>query len=238
MSRAKLEAFNLHPLFIDIFCGDITRPHEVAVSQWRADGEPIFAPGHEPVSKEGRELLAHVALLSESSLEVNYKIKREKPGRHFLSGFVFAYRDSLKPVDVVPDGWEGTQGKATVARRKFGDDGDHAHMYPDAHFEIYTDTGDFVSKVYDGLPEAFAAAESMMERLGLLAPKTEPADPEGWRKTDGLAPPEEAGERVIETVDPSGISVVDDACDYAHGWGSGEDEFRPIKWRYADGGGE
>jgi hypothetical protein len=138
------------------------------------------------------------------------------------------------PVDVVPDGWEKTcadgykKGPAKIA----------GIMTGKGSISIQIDLDDCWSSTFycvDTLPEAFAAAESMMERLGLLAPKP---DADGWHKTDGIAPPGEAGDRVIETVDGHGGAFKHPATHDEHMWGGRFANDRPIKWRYADGGGE
>ena len=213
--REKLEAADLHPLFVDIFCGDFARPHEVAVAEWREAGEPIFAPGHEPVSKEGRALLRHLSMTK----GVNYDEQ------------IRAFRDSLTPAVVVPDGWEkkGTQYVQRYA---------NILIEPAGTFRAIVGGGDgWRSETYvDTLPEAFTAAQKMLERLGLVAPKTEPEDPNPWRTTDGMAPPKEAGGLVIETVDGDGDKYKYSSGSAFHCWGSQTASFRPVKWRYADGG--
>jgi hypothetical protein len=185
---------------------------------WDESGRPIFDPGHEPVSKEGRALLRHLSMTQ----GVNYDQQ------------IRDYRDSLKPVDVVPDGWERTcadgykKGPAKIAGIVTGK----------GSISIQIDLDDCWSSTFycvDTLPEAFAAAESMMERLGLITPEPD-ANP--WHKTDGMAPPKEAGDRVIETVDGRSDHEKGPATSGIHCWGSSLAGGHPIKWRYADGGGE
>jgi hypothetical protein len=198
---------------------------------------PVFEPGHEPVSKEGRELLGRFSKVSEALLEASYNIRR---GFSRTSDAVFAYRDSLKPVDVVPDGW----GRPVQ--------GIHYHESGDAkvlalpttgrfHFDVTVPgSGDSITGERVELADAFKAATDM---LRMFEPPTTAenvaTDPEGWNKTDGMAPPKEAGERVIETVDDRGNACTAPAVVAVHCWGHGlDDRLRPIKWRYADGGGE
>jgi hypothetical protein len=84
------------------------------------------------------------------------------------------------PVDPaeLPEGWlASAPDHATIAHRKFGTNGDHAHMYPANRFEIYMDNGDFTSKTYATLPEAFDAAKATLELLGLTKPGYPPVTP-------------------------------------------------------------
>lgn len=191
---------------------------------------PVFEPGHEPVSKEGRELLRVIVETPEHEL-----IPRGM-GRHHdhpILTPLYAYRDSLTPAVVVPDGWEKRNGcyMHLASGCRVQEEGDEW---------IYTmrdGIARITSAIAQPLPDTFAAAKSMLERLGLVAPDTTTdADPNPWHKTDGMAPPKEAGDRVIETVDGDGDECTNPAHHGWHCWGSDKHAFRPIKWRYADGG--
>jgi hypothetical protein len=233
-TRKELEEMGLDPLLVRLLQPEHIKgaSHEDLWAVWAGDSDgAIFAHGHEPVSKEGRELLRVAGAMVETH-ESMYALADKHITRrdgHRLSTAIFAYRDSLKPVDVVPDGWE------PVGMKFSHENGTIWNGEPRA---ISVNHNGFTMTCQrDTLPEAFAAAESMMERLGLLAPKP---DADGWHKTDGRAPPKEAGERVIRTVDADGSGIWHDAPATArmHGWGSEDKNTRPIKWCYADGGSE
>jgi hypothetical protein len=134
---------------------------------------------------------------------------------------------------VVPDGWEKTHEDGVWKKNGATVDARIRTVL----VSIPSENGFTSVRNWDDqsdLPEAFAAADSMMERLGLLTPEPD-ANP--WHKTDGMAPPKEAGERVIETVDDFGNCCTIGATRSLHGWAS-KRRIRPIKWRYPDGGGE
>jgi hypothetical protein len=138
------------------------------------------------------------------------------------------------PVDVVPDGWEKTHEDGVWKKNGATVDARIRTVL----VSIPSENGFTSVRNWDDqsdLPEAFAAADSMMERLGLLTPEPD-ANP--WHKTDGMAPPREAGVRRVKTVDADGIWHKGPATQETHGWAHPKAKRRPIKWRYADGGGK
>lgn len=181
---------------------------------------PLFTPGHEPVSKEWREVLEIIASLTDKELARWYGILAQDD----LSRVVVAYRDSLTPKPPEFEGWERNGDKY---------ERDGAIVWPQGKAFQWTvfhgaDKLDSSSGIRPTLPEAIKAAEDVMRML-------EP-DPEGWHKTDGMAPPEDAAGRVIETVDSFGNACTGQPDDAGHYWGDLQSEdVRPIKWRYADG---
>ena len=179
-----------------------------------------------------RVWLASAEFLTDEAKELLRECSELPAGRYPMAA-VDAYRDSLTPAVVVPDGWE-EDGERYVK-------GSNAAVYPGPGggrwlFRIAESSGDECRGARDTLPEAFTAADNMLERLGLVAPDTATTeDPNPWRKTDGMVPPKEAGDRVIETVDGSGAVIFNAATSSAHAWACSDTIFRPIKWRYADG---
>ncbi len=223
-TREELEAMGLAPSLAKLLSHD-GEGWELDGEDWAEDGAPIFTPGHEPVGKEGRELLRVIAGLDDVSLGL-FNITRDNSGS--TSRVIFTYRDSLTPKPPEFEGWERRTGcYFHLATGCLVRDGGNGWTY-----SLRDGIARIVAAVAQPLTNTIEAAESMIDRLSLVQPK---ANPDGWHATDGMAPPKEAGDRVIEAVDRDCVTTVGPADHERHCWGSDAAIFRPTKWRYADG---